>query len=263
MPANVVREFAPVEVGHQLWFELVEIANLKEQDVNAHVMPQAKLSRLTDNIRQRGLMESVPYCAQPDPSKPIEIVSGHHRVRAARAAGLTVIPALVDRSPMTRSQITAKQLAHNALVGHDDDETVQRLLASLTSVDDLLSTGLGADYLPTPDRFKVTLFTPHADYKWKFVTFTFLPHQLEQAKELIAAIGSKTDTLLVADLPQFDDFLTAVAAFARSKEILSASTAVAVLIDTALKEIERGRTTEAGTPVVPHRINGHVDGAVS
>jgi hypothetical protein len=160
-------------IGDDLWIEEVNIADLKEQEVNANVMKPATMQRLTENILKRKHLESVPYCAQPNGEGPIEIVSGHHRVRAARSAGFTRIVALVDRSPLTRSQIVAKQLAHNALAGSDDPDILKRLIGKMTTVDDLLESGLDEKFLPTPENYKVTLFTPHADYKWKTCNFIF------------------------------------------------------------------------------------------
>lgn len=64
-------------------------------------------------------MESLPYCSQPNGEGPISIVSGHHRTRAAGRAGIQRIPVIVDTKPMTRSTITAKQIAANELTGRD------------------------------------------------------------------------------------------------------------------------------------------------
>lgn len=228
-----------VHLGNDLWLEKVAIADLKEQDVNAHVMSAAKMDQLASNIRRRGGMESVPYCAQPGGEGPIEVVSGHHRIRAARTAGLTEVVVLVDRAPYTRSQIIAKQLAHNALVGNDDADTVRVLLAQITSVDDLLETGLGDEYLPTADDYKMTLFTPHADFEWLFCTFTFLPHQVDKLKELIKEANVKTNIFVTGSEEQFEPFLKAVAAYAQKKEVLNAATAIALLTDVALSELAR------------------------
>ena len=43
---------------------------------------------------------------------------------------------------MTRSTITAKQIAANQLTGYTDEKTLHQLLENLTSVDDMLLTGL-------------------------------------------------------------------------------------------------------------------------
>src|SRR6266699_1322539 len=47
-------------------------------------------------------------------------ISGHHRTRAATAAGLSELFVLVDVTGLSRSQIAAKQLAHNAIEGQDN-----------------------------------------------------------------------------------------------------------------------------------------------
>jgi hypothetical protein len=242
-----------------LFIRTVDIADLKEQDVNAHVMPPAMFERLVENIRITGRMESLPFCAQPKGSGPVEIVSGHHRVRAARKAGLTRVDVLVDTADLTRSQIVAKQLAHNALVGFDDRDLVKQLLAMVTNVDDLLESGLNADLLPTPDKFKVTLFTPHADYKWKTATFVFLSHQLDKFEELVKSLKSEAKTVCVACEGQFEPFMKAVAAFARERNILSAASAVATLTDLALeqaRELAEQREAAEGGENKPVKVSG-------
>jgi hypothetical protein len=240
-----------VDLGNDLWIETVEIGSLKEQDVNAHVMVPDMLARLTENIRQRGGMESLAYCAQPGGSGQVEIVSGHHRIRAARAAGMAKIPVIVDKSNLTRSQIVAKQLAHNALVGVDDAGLIKQLLTQITSVDDLLATGLQQNMLPTPDKFKVTLFTPHADYKWKTMAFVFLSHQVDQIEALVKSLKSQTDVICLACQDQFEPFINAVATFARKRNVISAPTAISLLTETALAEVAKLEAQEAGETPPP------------
>jgi ParB-like nuclease domain len=225
-----------VDLGNGLWLETVTIADLKEQDVNAHVMTPATFERLVENIRRTGRLESTPYCAQPNGTGAVEVVSGHHRIRAARKAGLTDVEVLIDRNDLTRSQIIAKQLAHNAIVGTDDQDLVRQLVAQITSVDDLLESGLGEDLLPTPEKFKVTLFAPHADYKWKTARFVFLSHQLDQFTDLAKSFQSEDKTLVVGFDAQFEAFIKAVAAFGKERNIVSAATAISVLTELATEQ---------------------------
>lgn len=77
------------QVGDDLYVEFVEIASLKEQDVNAQVVQPRHMERLTENIRYRGALEQMPYCYRDPDGTTTEIVSGHHRTRAAR--GITSI----------------------------------------------------------------------------------------------------------------------------------------------------------------------------
>jgi hypothetical protein len=247
-----------IDLGNEMWVLTVNIADLREQQVNAQVMQPSEFARLTENIKDRRSLESLPYCVQPKftltPEEgapgPIEIVSGHHRVRAARAAGMTWVPILCDRKPISRSRIISKQLAHNALVGQADPSVIAMLVSQMTSVEDMLASGLREDALPTPEKHQVTLFTPHAEYRWKTVHFAFLPHQAENMDALVKQLKGGPDTVIcVACQDQFEAFLKAVASYARGKKILSAGTAVAVLTEIALREVEKlnaaaGESTE-------------------
>jgi len=85
----------------------VHIDSLREQDINPRILPNTAMRQLIKNIGNRGMLESLPYCVQTD--KGIEIVSGHHRVRAARAADLAEIYILLDTSGLSRDEIKAKQ----------------------------------------------------------------------------------------------------------------------------------------------------------
>ncbi len=53
-----------------------------------------KLQELADNISKNGIIE--PICVRPMPDGTYQIVAGHNRVAAARMAGLTTVPALVQ-----------------------------------------------------------------------------------------------------------------------------------------------------------------------
>ena len=72
----------------------------KEQDINARTMDDDKFNQLVSNIKKRGTLEQLPYCALTN--KGVEVVSGHHRMKAARIAGLDTVEILLDRSGLTR-----------------------------------------------------------------------------------------------------------------------------------------------------------------
>lgn len=220
------------------------VTDLREQDSNAHVMPPAKFQRLVENVRKRGSLESLPYCVQPGGEGPIEIVSGHHRVRAAGAAGLTNIPVLVDIAAHTRSEIVAKQLAHNALVGYDDQEMLRELLKQIDNSDDLLTTGLSKEFLPSTEHDAMLLFTPHLGFDWRSITFTFLPHQLENLDKLLDSIQGRQDLVLCALREQFEPFLHAASKFARIKKIKAGGTVSALLTEIALSQVEKEQEDE-------------------
>lgn len=197
-------------------------------------MSSATFERLVANIKRRGELESLPYCARVEGK--VEIVSGHHRVRAARAAGLTEITVLIDESGLTRSAITAKQLAHNALAGEDDAEVLRRLLAGITDPDDLLETGLPVPTL-TDESTVPPLLQPHVDLSWRTVTLLFLPDQYEDFTALLKAVDGRPDLAGAVPGDQFEAFLQAAAAFARHRNVRNLGSTIALLTAIARRAV--------------------------
>lgn len=237
---------AEMRLADDLYVRWVDIAALREQDINAQVMQPRHFDRLTENIRLRGQLESLPYCHQPGGQGPIEIISGHHRVRAARAAGITHIPAIVDTREMRRSEIIAKQIAHNELHGEPDRDVLAQLVAMIDNVDDLLATGLPEDQLPTVDPDDTRLQIPHGEFDWRMVTLTFLPHQMEEFRDVVKVIDSATDVVGAAPLELFEPFAAAVHAFGRCKDVRNFTTMIVLLTDIARREVEQAARDAAG-----------------
>lgn len=231
-----------MQIGDDLFIRWVDVASLREQDINAQVMQPRHFERLTGNIRKRGMVESLPYCHQPGGTGPIEVISGHHRSRAARAAGLQRIPAIIDTRMMRRSEVIAKQIAHNELHGDPDKDVLAQLVSMIDNVDDLIATGLDEDQLPTVEPDDTKLAIPHGEFDWRSATLMFLPHQMEDFKEAVTAIANGTDLVGVAPVEMFEDFAAAVYAFGRSKDVRNFTTMIALLTDIARREVEEAAT---------------------
>src|SRR5437667_8151464 len=119
-PTTVIEPLRILELGNGLELWKVPPSALREQDVNARSMPKAMFERLAQTIARDKRLESLPLCAKTE--RGLEIVSGHHRLRAATAAGVIELFALVDVTGLSRSQIAAKQLAHNSIEGEDNEQ---------------------------------------------------------------------------------------------------------------------------------------------
>jgi len=237
-PAAPSAELRELDLGNGFWLVHAPLGELRESDLNAHVMPKAKFERMVANIKQRGGLEGeFPYCAQPAGDGLITIVSGHHRIRALRAAGILEAWVVVDRAEMTRSELIAKQLAHNFLVGYDDEDLVRELLGRIDNPEDLIASGADETLLTAPEGDGGTLLMPRAEFSWKTITFTFLPHQLEALEELLEALDGQQELVVVAPVEAFEEFVSACAQYARVRKILSGGTAVAKLTEVALAEV--------------------------
>lgn len=226
-----------MKVGEGLYIRVVQGSALKEQDINAQQMEPTKFERLVENIRQRGALESIPYCSRPNDEGPISIVSGHHRAKAARMAGLTSFPVLIDTDPMPRSLIRAKQIAHNELSGSPDEEILRKMIEQIDDVEDMLVSGLGEEYLTPLAQSTTTLDLPKADFDWRMTTLMFLPEQMERFNDLLALIDKHSDMIGVARVDQFDEFSRALVEYGHVRNIKNMAAVVDSLTSIALREI--------------------------
>lgn len=54
------------DMGSGLVIAKVKLTDFREQDINARIMKTEMQKQLTDNIKKRGQLESLPFCALID-----------------------------------------------------------------------------------------------------------------------------------------------------------------------------------------------------
>lgn len=165
-------------------------------------MPNAMFKQLTENIKNRGILESLPYCAETEQGG--EIVSGHHRVRAARAANNTTIYILLDRSGLSCDQIKAKQLAHNSIGGVDDPQVLAEIYNEIKDLDARIEAFIDPKDLNIPNPEKIDIGDLDVGLNFKIITFLFLPYQLDDFHQVIDLIDGDSEMVGVAGIEQYE-----------------------------------------------------------
>ena len=196
-PVPVVEPQRILELGNGLELWKVRPSALREQDVNARSMPKAMFERLSQTIGRDKRLESLPLCARTD--KGLEIISGHHRTRAATAAGLSELFTLVDVTGLTRSQIAAKQLAHNAIEGQDNEQLLAEIYRQIEDADSKLEAFVDQKLDVEVPRVKIEGLDVEIDFKT--VLLIFLPRvkeRLDRALEYLRSSGQKLDGMYIA-----------------------------------------------------------------
>ena len=218
------------DMGHGLVIALVNIADLREQDINARIMKTEMQKQLTDNIKKRGQLESLPFCALIDGR--IEVISGHHRLRSAKDSGvIEKIYVILDISGLRRSQIAAKQLAHNAIAGFDDQSTLREIARMIQDVDDMLESFIGKDILEGPMAELEKLLSPKIEFDWKNIAFTFLPHQVKDFEKLIAVLTEMSPDLIgVAPIETHKPFVEAITKYQQFANVKNTGAAVYAMV---------------------------------
>lgn len=221
------------DIGSGLIIAEVEVSAIREQDINARIMQPEMYKQLVDNIKKRGQLESLPLCALFN--GVIEIISGHHRIRAAKDAGLAAVIVILDISGINRSQIAAKQLAHNAISGFDDKSTLKEIAKLISDVDDMIESYVGKDVIEEPQAELDKLLAPKVSFDWKTITFTFLPHQIEDMERLMSMLETNPEYIGFCDISQYREFLDAVAKYQKFANVKNVGACVHSMIKNAEK----------------------------
>ena len=219
-----------LDIGNGLWICKTHIDNLREQDLNARVMTKEMMEQLSRNLKKRDYMESLPYCAQT--KKGIEIISGHHRVRAARMAGFKEIHILLDTNKLRKSEIIARQIAHNSISGIDDKQMLKKLFEQIGDVDLKLEAFLDPVELSIEavDTIPLTNINLGLD-DFRNVVLLFLPSQLDSFDDVMNKLSGKEDKLFVGHMEQFERFKKAVSQTKSLDNIKSISFAISRMCD--------------------------------
>ena len=233
------------DMGGGLVIAKVGIDKVKEQNINARIMKNEMQDQLTANIAKRGQLESLPFLVEKDGK--LEIISGHHRVKSARAAGLKEIIVIIDVSGLTRSQIAAKQLAHNAISGFDDESTLREIVKMITDVDDMIESFVGKDILEEPLEQYEKMLSPAVQFDFKNVTFTFLPHQVRDMEALIKSLEVASPEIIgVAPYEQCKTFVETLSKYQKFEDIRNVGAAIHSMIETVNEKMNNAGYDENG-----------------
>ena len=235
------------ELGGNLAIYKVRPDEIREQDINARVMPPEMFDRLTETIKRDGRLESLPFAVKRQDDL-FELISGHHRVRASRSAALDFIYVIADSRELSRSEVVAKQVAHNRINGTDDPDTLRVLFEDITRVEDLFESYLSEDEFDDVKQLETVDLTNIAvDFPWKVISFVFLPKQLEQFEQCAQWVDRKSELVGVCDAAIFERFCNAAMDLGRYENIKSVGAIVARMTEIAYDYLkEHGADDDAG-----------------
>ena len=143
------------------------LADLRPSDKNARTMTAAKRERLVANLTHDGTLTSAPLVYQD------RIISGHHRVKAAIAAGIEKAQVIEITNELPDDHLTALQLSHNSISGEDDPNVLQEMLADLSPLMQQFAA------VPPPDFDTIGLFPSIRVPPQVQATVTFLDHEAD------------------------------------------------------------------------------------
>jgi hypothetical protein len=237
------------DLGANLALYKVHVDELVEQDINAHVMSPEMFERLAANVKREQRLEQLPFTVAR-PTGKFELISGHHRVRAARTAGLVEIYVLADTRDLSRSTTVAKQLAHNSIFGRDDPQTLAKLYDELDSIEDIMESFLKPeDFDDVKQLSRAEITDISVAIPWKHLTLVFVPRTMDALDRIDAWVKKtpkETDTIGVVAHEILERFRAAALSLGRTEDIRSLGA-----IMTRMTEIVEGHIAASAPPELP------------
>lgn len=233
-----LQALSPVILPPNLALYYAELDELREQTVNPRSMPQKMLNQLIENVSSSGGLESAPLCVRV--GDHIEIISGHHRVRAAREAGVKRLLVYLY-TELTVSQIKAKQLAHNTIAGRDDPEMVKRIWDEITDISARFEAFVDPRIFDdVPDRVKFTQIDVDLAEASRQVLILFLPVQQMDFDAAMSQIVPTVDldTVYLAGRDIYDEWRKALQRVREEVDIVSVPTAIAEMARLAMEVLD-------------------------
>lgn len=225
------------DMGSGLLIVKISLDAVVEQNVNARIMKNEMQDQLTANIAKRGQLESLPYLTE-DGNK-VRIISGHHRIKSARQAGIKEIYAILDVSGLSRSQEAAKQLAHNAISGFDDQSMLKEIVKMISDVDDMLESYVGKDILAEPMAEFDKLISPAVQFDFRTLVFAFLPHQLQNLELLVKELEKAGPEIVgVAEYEQGRRFVETLSKYQQFQDVRNLGAAISSMIEAANEKMD-------------------------
>ncbi|MDG4796891.1 ParB N-terminal domain-containing protein [Micromonospora sp. WMMD1082] len=206
-------------------------ADLTLLEVNARYMRKETFDRLVANVRRDGALTSTPLVWNDEVSGRMVVLSGNHRIMAAREAGLEQVSVIVVDQPLTRARQVALQLSHNAIEGEDDPATLKHLYDELDDVDWRAYSGLDDKQLDLLAQVDLEGLS-EANLDFATVQLVFLPHELdaargsfEEARRIVQA-----DVRWLAGYAEYETTLDALATAHGAHNVGNVATALGLIL---------------------------------
>ena len=219
----------------------VAVDDIREQDLNAQSMTKAMFDQLVSNIGEAGVLESIPLCATvAGEGDQIWMVSGHHRLRAARAAGQTHMLILIYEA-LTWDRVRSKQLAHNSIAGTSDPELIKRIWEQIDDVKARFESFIDPrmfDNIPPAVSFKPV--DVNMQNFAKTVVIAFLPVQHSDFEAAVEACLPKgdVDKVYLAHQEHYEAWMEALRKVREDLDIVAIPTALAAMARLAVERLE-------------------------
>lgn len=186
----------------------VDPRNLKLLEVNARFMKQDEFQKLVANVKRDGCLTQLPFvCKDPEERKWL-VLSGNHRVQAAIEAGLETIEVQATNKRLTKDEMLAIQLSHNAISGQDDMAILKELYSAIDDIELKKYCGLNDETLKLLEKVTAdSISSPSLEYQ--MINMLFLSSEVKEIQRALKEFKTEiADTpTIVACFKDYEQFM--------------------------------------------------------
>ena len=233
---------------------VVPLGQLKLLEKNARFMPHEMFQKLVNNIKRDGGLTSVPFCWKRGDDDFL-VLSGNHRVMAAKEAGLEEVLVMYTDRDLSRQEQIAIQLSHNSLEGQDDLNILKSLWEEIDDIAMKYYSGLDDKVLDEMAK-NAQKTLKEVDLDYKTLTFVFLPEELEDVTAILEkALGKESDDQRLTTLAHFERLLSATSLVKAAHNVKNSAVSLELVLrvfENHLEDLQEGwANTEGGKFPVP------------
>lgn len=232
-------------------YQLAYVSPVKDcvlLDHNARFMTKEQMAQLVNNVKEDGFLSQLPFAIRfQDASAPkYRIISGNHRVKSAIKAELPHILLLfVDESEMSREKQIAVQLAHNAISGQDDLQTLLALYNEITTIELKEYSAVNVLDLQKFEEIKINAVN-ESDIELNEMKLYFTDLNQERVEKVIEKLNTrlfedKRDQVVFADFYTFVELMTRVKMRCNIKNSTTAFLKMIEICENHLNETENDK----------------------
>ena len=219
---------------------LAAIDEIDYLEKNARFMTKEQFASLTNNIKKDSALSSVPLVYRKPVDGRLLVLSGNHRIKAAAEAGLTSFLVLLIDKELTREELVAIQLSHNAIAGQDDEQILKELYEELKDVEAILYAGFTSEQIQKLQSADFSAIKEEPLH-YESINLLFLPGEIERLKAIFNRVvdNSINKEIFVGRISEYDSILQGLIAAKEGQNIINSTLAFFALAQVADEYLAR------------------------
>lgn len=219
-------------------YRKIDLSLVDDAETNANVMSEEMFNDLCESIGLSG-MSSVPSCYRKEDGR-YTIISGHHRVKAARKLGYKELGFLwTDKKNLTQDEIIGLQLSHNSIHGEDNKAILKKLFEQIKDVQWKRISNITMDEIGTMAANQMSIVPIKACYTVSLILYSDAEESFGELIGDIKELSGKSDVVMIADSDPSEELLLKLNKELRSTlNIQSSSVAFATILKLAREQLK-------------------------